>query len=536
MSASSRAPGVTHDKAVRLLVVIASFGSRNRDLLRRVIHRYQQMPFAVDIVVVSEAPKDLGPGVRVVVGLPSSNPWSLPFVHKRVFQQNRDRYDLFAYSEDDIEITEENIRAFLDLTPTLAHDEIAGFLRYEVDRVGARSLPDVHGAFHWKPSSVRVRGPHVVAEFTNEHAAFYLLTRQQLTTAIASGGFLREPYSGKYDMLCTAATDPYTSCGFRKVVCVSSLPRFLIHHLSNRYAGAVGQSEREFAVQIGALMQIARGERSTAQLLDGITLNPVDDAGLDYYEKANATLLGFVPDSATEVLCIASGRGNLEHKLLQSGRRVTALPLDAIIGAHLESAGASVVHGNFLDSVRQLAGRHFDCVILPALLNVVSCPGEIVLTCSKLLRPGGIFLLYGPNHERAPARLARLRRSRALQAQPAVSQPLGLSQLRRLLAAGGVRPERIIWQDSLEHLPVSGAITSSRSPRRLAFAAWRRFRAALLRIDFALRFTSSEPLACHGGIGRLVSKTWILRARKPVALVGRAALASLARREPTAAL
>ena len=183
------------------------------------------MSLEVDVVVLSDAPKEIGVGARVEVGLPSSNPWSLPFAHKPLFAQNVDEYDLFIYSEDDIEVTEGNIDAFLRWTPQLADDEIAGFLRYEVDASGARSLPDVHGRFHWDPESVRRRGAGVFAEFTNEHAAFYILTRQQLKRAIASGGFLRDPGKGKYDMLCSAATDPYTNCGFRKVLCVSEIDR-----------------------------------------------------------------------------------------------------------------------------------------------------------------------------------------------------------------------------------------------------------------------------------------------------------------------
>jgi len=126
---------------VRLLVVIASYGKSNIKFLRQIIDRYQAMPMHVDVVVVSEAAKDLGSGVEVVVGLPSKNPWSLPFAHKPIFARRVDGYDLFAYSEDDIGVGEGNIQAFLRLTPQLKPSEIAGFLRYEVDNSGSLSLP-----------------------------------------------------------------------------------------------------------------------------------------------------------------------------------------------------------------------------------------------------------------------------------------------------------------------------------------------------------------------------------------------------------
>jgi len=130
---------------VRVLVVIASFGEKNLEFLRKIIRDYRSMAMDVHLVVISEAPKKLDPGVEVVVGLPGRNPWSLPFAHKRIFVENIDRYDLFVYSEDDIGVKEQSIRAFLQATADLEPDEIAGYVRYEIGKDGSLSLPDVHG-------------------------------------------------------------------------------------------------------------------------------------------------------------------------------------------------------------------------------------------------------------------------------------------------------------------------------------------------------------------------------------------------------
>ena len=94
------------DRRLRVLVAICSYGEKNLQFLKQIIQTYQRMPMAVDIVVLSEAPKDLGLNVKVVVGLPSKDPWSLPFGHKGIFAENVERYDLFIYSEDDIQISE----------------------------------------------------------------------------------------------------------------------------------------------------------------------------------------------------------------------------------------------------------------------------------------------------------------------------------------------------------------------------------------------------------------------------------------------
>src|SRR5213075_3286311 len=132
---------------LRALVTIASYGQKNIGYLKQVIQGYREMDLDVTVVVLSEAPKDLGEGVEVAVGLPSRNPWSLPFAHKKVFARNLDGFDLFIYSEDDVEVTEKNINAFLRVTPTLKNSEIAGFMRYETDGSGTQVLTDVHGPF-----------------------------------------------------------------------------------------------------------------------------------------------------------------------------------------------------------------------------------------------------------------------------------------------------------------------------------------------------------------------------------------------------
>jgi hypothetical protein len=173
---------------VRVLVAIASFGEKNLEFLRKIIRDYRSMAMDVHLVVNSEAPKNLDAGVKVIVGFPGRNPHSLPFAHKRIFSENIDRYDLFVYSEDDIGVKEQSIHAFLRATADLEPDEIAGYVRYEIGKDGSFSLPDVHGRFHWKPESVRRRGSYTVAEFTNEHAGFYILTQAQLRWHVGDSG------------------------------------------------------------------------------------------------------------------------------------------------------------------------------------------------------------------------------------------------------------------------------------------------------------------------------------------------------------
>lgn len=401
------------ERSLRLLVTIASYGEKNLDLLKRIIQVYRSMPMHVDVVVISNAPKQLDPEVRVVVGLPSRNPWSLPFAHKSILAQNIDSYDLFVYSEDDMEVTERNVRAFLRATPHLTSDEIAGFLRYEVDKSGVWSLPDVHGPFHWRPESVIRRGEYVVAEFSNDHSACYVLTQAQLRKAITSGGFLREPYEGRHDMLCTAATDPYTSCGFRKVICISALEDFLVHHLSDRYAkervaGQIGLPLLECKKQIETLNAILEGSHPVSTLCEVESRMLHRKWSKSYYEEPSQELLTLVPNDARQILSIGCGWGATEACLRGRGATVTAIPLDSIIGAAAAHRGIDVVYGSLESSLGELGSRTFDCVFMTNLLHLLPNPREAVERCSQLVRKGGTLVISGPNFDSLRVRAKRL--------------------------------------------------------------------------------------------------------------------------------
>ena len=349
---------------LRLLVAIASYGDRNLAFLRNSIHQYYSMPIHTDVVVLSDGPKQLDSRVKVQVGLPSSNPWSLPFAHKKLFADSLDRYDLFAYSEDDMEVTFANILGFLHLTPELRSDEIAGFLRFETDHAGRMFLPDVHASFHWKASTVAQRGSHTIAEFSNEHAAFYLLTRSQLQTAIASGGFIREPHEGRYDLLCSAATDPYTSCGFRKVICISEIRDFLIHHMPNRYVNHIGISFELLEEQLQTLFAIRDGRHPVTELCNVEPKVLQNQWSKSFYEPTRTDLVDLVPESAQSVLSIGCGCGATEEALIRLGRSVTALPLDSVIGSVAERRGVEVIYASLDDGLQLLERRQFDVILV----------------------------------------------------------------------------------------------------------------------------------------------------------------------------
>lgn len=392
-------------RPVRMLVAIANHGERNREHVRRVIQAYRSMPFAVDIVVLSDTAKDYGEGVRVQVGLPTSDPWSLPFGHKALFAQCADRYDLFVYSEDDVLIRTPNVLAFMQAAEVLPGPLVPGFVRYELYPDGSRSYPDIHGPFHWIADSVQRTGKYVHARLSNDHSACYMLTRAQLQHAIASGGFLVGPHSGRYDLLCSAGTDPYTQCGLTRVVCLSHLEGFEVHHLSNAYVRGAGLVDNDGAVVdqhghallLRALLDVLEERRPREALFQTRKSLPTAAWDKSYHEACRPELIELLPAHAREVLSVGCGSGATEARLVERGVRVTAIPLDSVIAAVAAAHGIEMLEPDFGRALACLAGRRFDAVLLSEVLQHLREPVDTLRRLKPLLREGGVMAGSVPN-------------------------------------------------------------------------------------------------------------------------------------------
>ncbi len=388
---------------MKILVVIANYGTKNDGYLSRVLSEYRSLLHKTDIVVLSNVPKDLGPDVQVVVGLPNKNPHSLPFGHKRVFAERKDAYDLFIYSEDDILITQRNVEAFLRVTSILRPQEVAGFFRWEQYPNGTRFYPDVHGYYRWMPESVQVIGDHTFARFTNDHSGCYMLTRRQLTEAIASGGFLVPPHQHQYRLLETAATDPYTQCGFKKLICLSHFDEFLVPHLPNRYVGSwLGLDASEFCKQFDVLLRPRRSCHANASLLEPETKVFHGEWSKDYYEPCRQDLIALFPASVRSVLSIGCGWGKTEAEFVRKGIEVTAMPLDSVIAACAESRGVQMVYDDFESAMVQLRGRSFDGVLMSGVLHLLWDPGRALQQVGSLLSERGVLVATAPHFRRLP--------------------------------------------------------------------------------------------------------------------------------------
>ncbi|MGE3327839.1 MAG: glycosyltransferase [Acidimicrobiia bacterium] len=385
---------------MRILVGIASYGNSNDAYLAKLIASYRQMRFDVDVVVLTEASKDVDGATEIRIGLPTSHPYSLPFAHKELFAERADAYDLFIYSEDDTLITQKHVDSFLWATSVLPPTSIAGFLRSEKTPDGTLSCSTVHNHFHWIPESACVHGGQIWAEFSNPHSGSFILTRAQLRKAIESGGFIANPHAARYDMLVTAATDPYTSCGFNKLICVSRLDDFLLPHLSNKYHGSMGLALDEVKRQGAVLERIALGLETDTRLF-----NPrarTDDHRWDkrFYEAPDSGLLARVPRRPCRILSVAVGSGALETALLERGHEVVGIPLDNVIAATAAHAGIRLTSPDLEQAQRELAGERFDVIVAQEALHHFRNPALVVGQLVGLAAPGGLVLATVPNRTR----------------------------------------------------------------------------------------------------------------------------------------
>lgn len=383
----------------RVLVAIANFGAKNDAYLRRIIAEYRSMTFEVDIVVLSNLHKELGNDLELlVVDLQGKDSWTLPFEHKRILASRLNDYDLFIYSEDDMLVTERNVRAFLEVSPALREDEIAGFMRFEEGQDGEFHFPDVHGPFHWDPKSIRSRGNYTFAFFTNEHSGCYVLTQEQLRRSIDSGGFLVGPHcDGIYLLPESAATDPYTQCGLTKIVCVSRFEDFLVHHLPNKYVEVgLGVSDRELRRQLRTLLRIGSNGHNPESLCKTQTKLKFASYSKSYYEPIRPELVTTIPAEVRTLLSIGCEWGATEALLARRGVSVVAVPIDPIIPGGAEAAGVEMVYGDFQTARQELSGRSFDCILFSNIMHLIPDPGAILSLFQGLLSHNGKTILLVP--------------------------------------------------------------------------------------------------------------------------------------------
>jgi SAM-dependent methyltransferase len=387
----------------RILMAIASHGTGQDHFLKKVVGEYRKLPTHVRVVVLSNLDKPVE-GAEVLVGLPSPDPYSLPFAHRKLFVENVEDYDLFIYAEDDTLFTGNHIEAFFEAQSKLRADEIPGFIRSEISPEGETFITSIHHHFRWIPGSVVERGGELFARLSNEHSGGFMVTRKQLKKAIASGGFMVSPHAEKYGMLETAASDLYTQCGFRRLMCLSRIKEFIVRHLADKYYEHMGITLDELECQVEALMDVGEEGAWRGKLYDPVSGAPGFRWSANLYKDLDIGFLGTIPAGARRVLSVGCGYGENEEYLVREGLNVCVVPIDTVFGASLRRRGLRTVDGAFGKVVKELADERFDVVVLDRVLHLVEEPVEWLRGLRGVMSDDGVLVASVANTSEWPAR------------------------------------------------------------------------------------------------------------------------------------
>lgn len=386
----------TASSGLSVLVAIASYGMAQDHYLARLLKEYRKLRMNVRSVVLTNKPKHVGQA-EVVAGLPTQDPYSLPFAHRKLFAENAGLHDLFIYSEDDTLISERHIQAFINAQSKLRENEIPGFIRSEISPDGSRFVTSIHHHFRWQPESVVERGGELFAKLSNEHSGCFMVTRKQLRGALASGGFLVPPHAETYGMLETAASDLYTQCGLQRLISLARTEDFIVPHLPNKYYTTMGIPVEELELQTQALRELWREGGWTGKLFEPCSGARGFRWSKNLYECVDERLLGCIPPGTKSVLSVGCGWGENEARLAESGIEVCAVPLDAVFAASLSRRGIRAVVGPFNEAMEQVASESFDVVLLDDVLHLVEDPVGWLQRLGCLLAPEGHLIASTPN-------------------------------------------------------------------------------------------------------------------------------------------
>lgn len=280
----------------KVLVIITNYGNSQFNCLKRILQEYNKFKkYKLKVILANtEYIKDLNyPNLEIQQELfdPSVKLW-LTHKHKKIMYENKDNYDIFIYSENDMLITEKHLDLFLKHSKNLeGTNYIPGFLRYELKKNDSTKYiidcHPIHAVNQFKlytpiktfndklannsktnPQKRRLRVYSIVRplinfipqsiknklrfsltiqkanielngekyfQVHNKHQASYILTKEQFKKVLESGNYLNEKYNYGGGVIEGAASNIFVICGLNKVISKKDFEASLIHHVANKY-------------------------------------------------------------------------------------------------------------------------------------------------------------------------------------------------------------------------------------------------------------------------------------------------------------
>lgn len=382
----------------RILVVIVSHGRKNDKYLYELVREYQSMSFQVDITILSNIRKKVPRNTKLVIVSQLKNPWSLPFKHKEIFTENVNNYEVFIYTEDDVLINERNIEKYIKINEILPENEVPGFLRYEIDENNRKYCSTIHSQFFWDIDSIKSINGYTFAFFNNEHSACFIVTQKQLKDSIKKGNFYIDPYEERYDMLCSAATDMYTRCGLKKMICISHIDNFLLHHLPNVYIGKMGLPYEELKIQIQSMLDSNYKKNIKFKLFDNPTTLLLSLWHKKYYENIVNEAIKIIPEDVKNILSIGCGDGRVEHELIKKGKNVFGIPLDSVIATVADKKGVKTLNPKIaLEDQIDYKKDKIDLILFYNILRYFNDPIECINKYKNITYENSYILILEKN-------------------------------------------------------------------------------------------------------------------------------------------
>ncbi len=243
---------------MKLLAVLVNYGDEQLIYLEKVIQNLKSFnKYQVTVIVNSNIPLNIH-GIDKVNVIILDDYQLLPLTCRKTIWENKDKYDVFIFSENDHLFLEKHIDKHLEYEKILPSNIISGLIQYE--KAGDDFYyPAYHSHFEWDFKSVKTYGGKKFAHFKNLHQASFILTKAQLLRAGKKINFERLiPDNDKwwlrkwknfqiklfnkkfppkyiYSAKCKVNTDVYMYGGFKKMICISEFEDNLIHHLPNLY-------------------------------------------------------------------------------------------------------------------------------------------------------------------------------------------------------------------------------------------------------------------------------------------------------------
>ena len=237
---------------MKILAVTANYKTKNIGYLEQVIAEVKTWKHEVDIVISTDIPTGVQGVQEVLVTCPPreilSKTWD-------TILENKGKYDLYVYFENDHLITSNNLENWIKCRETVRLPYIVGFLEYETSPSG-NWYQAQHVNYDFDEKSLVKIGDYSMCSHTNLHQGCFILDNELLDYVISHPhpnrwtGENHATFDGPnieqhYGPLERVNTDIFRTPGLIRVIPISHLNNFLVHHLPNIHVGTWLSSSHE---------------------------------------------------------------------------------------------------------------------------------------------------------------------------------------------------------------------------------------------------------------------------------------------------